>query len=588
MLRRVLIGAIVVAVAAAVAAPARAYYSRALMPGVSYSRQVQFTAHGPVAIHVVIAPRPTGLYRLKPLLANGTVTGRQRVTAMEKAVSDQATVVGTNGDLFNWADGHPTGMVMQDGVLKVPPYRNRSSIGISPTTGTLTVQRVAQFGFWQGLGSRRPLSLNKTPIGDGTAIFTPDWGARTPVVSGAVETTLEPYPPVTPGTALTGVSIVQSTGGGTTIPRDGAVMMALGSQASKLAAETPPGTVVQTQFSLNPNWPASGITDALGGGPLIVRNGRAVYTAGEEFLPSQLAPRDPRTGIGQRRNGQIVMVVVDGRRRGYSVGLTNFELAQTLVRLGAVTASALDSGGSSTLAFDGSLLNRPSDSTGERPVKETLALMYTGVYAPPATQPVLSPNGDGLGESETLSFKIVRPSIVDAKLVDPTGTTVYEDSGERAPGIYRITWPSKALRRRAARRHRATQLALGRWHWSVSATDDQQQSSSVSRVFWVNDTLGFLRVSPRVVRLRARRRNRVVASFQLVHPARVTGSVWTRSGVLVRRIGPVRMSPGRRSLLWNGRYKSGGLAYHGRYVFKVYSQNEFGPETLGQNFAVRR
>ena len=47
--------------------------------------------------------------------------------------------------------------------------------------------------------------------------------------------------------------------------------------------------------------------------------------------------------------------------------MTNFELAQTLVRLGAVTGSAFDGGGSSTLAFDGQLLNRPSDSGGERP-----------------------------------------------------------------------------------------------------------------------------------------------------------------------------------------------------------------------------
>ena len=586
MLRRVLIGATVVGLAAAVAAPARAYYSQVLMPGVSYSRQVQFTAHGPVAIHVITAPKPVGLYRLRPLLANGTVTGRQRVTAMEKAVSDQATVVGTNGDLFNWADGHPSGMVMQDGLLKVPPVRNRSSIGIS-STGTLTVQRVAQFGFWQGLGSRRPLSLNKTPVGDGTTVFTPVWGARTPAVSGAVETTIEPYPPVTAGSVLSGIAIAQSTGGGTVIPRDGAVMMAVGSQAAKLVAETPPGTVVQTQFSLSPNWPALGIADALGGGPVIVRNGQPVYTAGEDFLPSQLAPRNPRTGIGQRANGQIVMVVVDGRRRGYSVGLTNFELAQTLVRLGAVTGSALDAGGSSTMAFDGHLLNRPSDPSGERPVKETLALMYTGVYAPPPTQLVLSPNGDGQAERETLSFKIVRQSNVDAKLIDPNGTTVYENAGDRAPGVYQITWPSRTIRRRSAVRRRASDLTLGRWRWSVSATDDQQQSSSVSRVFWVNDTLGFLRVKPRVARIRAHRRNAVVASFQVVHAARVTGSVWTRSGVLVRRIGPVSMEPGTRTLRWNGRYHSGGIAYSGGYVFKVFARNAYGPVTLQQNFTVR-
>ena len=36
------------------------------MPGVTYSRQVQFTAHGPVVLNVMTAPRPGGLYSLKP------------------------------------------------------------------------------------------------------------------------------------------------------------------------------------------------------------------------------------------------------------------------------------------------------------------------------------------------------------------------------------------------------------------------------------------------------------------------------------------------------------------------------------------
>ena len=104
----------------------------------------------------------------------------------------------------------------------------------------------------------------------------------------------------------------------------------------------------------------------------------------------------------------------DGRRRtvaspATASGMTNFELAQTLVRLGAVTGSALDAGGSSTLAFDGTLLNRPSDPGGERPVSTSLQLMYYGaVVAPPV--PVVSPNGDGVDETQRLSYKVVAPS----------------------------------------------------------------------------------------------------------------------------------------------------------------------------------
>jgi hypothetical protein len=581
VLRRVLIGALLAGLAAIVA-PAVAWASstQVLMPGVTYSRQVQFTAHGPVVIHVITAPRPTGLYSLEPILANGTVTGRGRVTAMEKSVSDQATVVGTNGDLFNWNDGHPTGIVLQDGIIKSPPYRDRSSIGISDT-GQLNVARVALYGYWQGLGSRHPLQVNRTPRGDGTGLFTPTWGARTPTVQGAFETVLQPFPPATTG-ELVGTSLAQATGGGTPIPQNGAVLLSVGSQAPRLATETTPPTVVHVQFVMAPDWTGQGINQALGGGPLVVRNGRAVYTAGEDFLASQLAPRNPRTGIGQRRDGKIVMVVVDGRRPGYSVGLTNFELAQAMVRLGVVTGSALDSGGSSTLAFDGKLLNRPSDRGGERAVKETLAFMYHGVYTPPLPMPVISPTGGGgIPTQETLSFKVVRPSTVTATVIGPDGSTGYTSTEAHLPGTYQITWPSGSKAKRA-------ETALGRWRWVVNATDDQARQSSMERAFWVNDTLGYLRVAPRAVRLRARGRNRVVARFRLAHPATVVGTIATRTGVLVRRIGPVRLGAGNRSLRWNGRYRSGRLAYRGAYVFRVFAKNSYGPVTLTQSFGVRR
>ena len=551
------------------------------MPGVTYQRQVQFTAHGPVVIHVVTAPKPTGLYALEPILSNGTITGRARVTAMEKAVSDQATVVGTNGDLFNWNDGHPTGIVLQGGIIKSPPYKDRSSIGFG-ADGKLNVARVALYGYWQGLGSRHPLQVNRTPRGDGTALYTPTWGPRTPSIAGASETVLQPFPPATTG-ELEGTSLAQDTGGGTPIPQNGAVLLSIGSQAPRLAAETSPPTVVHVQLVMAPDWPAQGITEALGGGPVVVRNGRAVYTSGEDFLASQLAPRNPRTGIGQRRDGRIVMVVVDGRRPGYSVGLTNFELAQAMVRLGAVTGSALDSGGSSTLAFDGKLLNRPSDRGGERAVAETLALMYRGVYTPAPPLTVISPSGGGLPSQQTLSYKVVRPSTVEATIIGPDGQPAYDVTQARLPGTYTITWPTGSASRR-----RGALTALGRWRWVVNATDDQSQQSSMERAFWVNDTLGFLSVTPRAVRLKARRRNLVVARFKLAHPASVTGTVATKTGVLVRRIGPVRLGAGARSLRWNGRFRSGRLAYRGSYVFSVFAKNSYGPVTLAQTFGVRR
>jgi Phosphodiester glycosidase len=581
VLRRILTGALLASLAVAFAAPARAG-TQVLMPNVSYKRTVQFTAHGPVVLNVLTAPRPGGLYLLKPLLSNGTILGKERVTSMEKNVSGSSTVAGVNGDLFNFKDGHPSGMLMQDGILQSPPYRFRSSVGIS-SDGRLNVARVSFYGYWQGLGQRRPLTgLNQPPRGDGTSLFTPAWGATTPRLPGAVEAVFQSFPSAVPGRDLSGVVSIQHTGGGTPIPRTGAVMLARGSQVAKLQLEATAGTRVVTHLILSPDWAASGVTDALGGGPVIVRNGKPVWTAGEDFLPTQLGPRNPRTAVGQRRDGKIVLLAVDGRRRGFSVGMTNWELAQAMVRLGAVTASALDAGGSTTMAFDGKLLNRPSDPGGERPVAETLAVLYTGVYAPQPTYPVVSPNGDGIAERQQLSYKVVSPSTVTASLVGPGGTTAFTQTDARVPGIYTFTWPS------AAKRRRTQADPLGRWRWVVSAEDNRGRTSSVERAFWLNDTLGYMQVAPRSVRLRARRRNAIVARFKLAYTARVTPSIWTTYGVLIRRLPSRTLAPGTRAITWNGRFQNGRLAYRGTYVFKVFAQNAFGPVDLNQRFGIRR
>jgi hypothetical protein len=262
--------------------------------------------------------------------------------------------------------------------------------------------------------------------------------------------------------------------------------------------------------------------------------------------------------------------------------MTNWELAQAMVRLGAVTASALDAGGSTTMAFDGRLLNRPSDPGGERAVAESLAVLYTGVYAPPPALSVVSPNGDGVAEQQQLAYKVVKPSTVTASLVGPGGATGYTESVARQPGTYTFTWPASSKKRRSQ------DEPLGRWRWVISATDSSGQTSSVERSFWLNDTLGFMSLAPRSVRLRAKTRTAVVARFKLAAPARVTASIFTRSGILIRRLPGRNLGAGSRAIAWNGRFQNGRLVYRGSYVFKVFAQNAYGPVDLNQTFVIRR
>ena len=116
-------------------APAAVGQRSVLMPGVTYDREVSFTAHGPVVMHVLRAPRPTGLYALKPTLSNDVILGRERVTQMQRRLLTTATVVGVNGDMFSWTEGRPSGMLMLNTVLAAAPSPDRSSTGISPDSG---------------------------------------------------------------------------------------------------------------------------------------------------------------------------------------------------------------------------------------------------------------------------------------------------------------------------------------------------------------------------------------------------------------------------------------------------------------------
>ncbi len=535
------------------AAPIR---GQTLVPGVVYSRQVEFTGHGPVVIHVISAPKPTGLYALKPVLSNNAILGRERVTSMQKRVSAEATVASVNGDLFSWTDGHPTGGLIRDGILDSGPLDFRSTVGID-TDGVLHVERVRLAGTWQGSGQRRILGINEVPRANRTTLYTHAWGARTPAENGGAQAIIQPFPATTPNTPLTGVVTQYVSGGNQPIPPDGAVLVARGAQAGFLSAEAPIGANVTVLLTLTPPW--ANITQAVGGGPVIVRDGKPVYRSLEGFTTNQLAYRHPRTGVGQTADGRILLVAVDGRQPGYSTGLTNFELALTMMRLGCVTASALDAGGSTTMAFDGKLLNRPSDPGGERAVAEALTVFYYGVYEPALPARVLSPNADSVDDTQIFAYKLVRPATVSATLTGPGGIVVPMDSGARAAGTYTFNWTGEGQ-------------PEGAWTFRTVADDDLGRHSTADRQFALNNTLGFVTASAS--------HRRVTGTFKLARPARVALRIETPGGGIVKTLASRSFPAGDGTISWRGR--------PGTYVFSATATNEVGAVELTAPFRLRR
>jgi len=547
--RRILILAALAAVAAlpAGAAPRAGVQVTAqslLMPGVTYQRQVEFTPHGPVALDVVTAPRPDGtLYTLTPALSNNAIVATEKLTDMEKDVRASATVVGVNGDFFTPNPGKPTGMLVRGSALDSAPAQARTSLAIGPD-GLLTVARVAFDGTWRGTGQRRQLDLNASPVNGHTTLYTAAWGPATPAESGVVAEVLQPFPPLVPNRVDTGVVTQVLDHGGIPIPQSGAVLVSRGGQAPHLTAEAPVGTNVEIRPTLTPNW--STMSGALGGGPQLVANGKPVFRSREAFGDPVLNRRSARSAVGQLSDGRILLVTVEGGSSAFSVGMTNFELAGALARLGARVAFGLGSGPSASMAFDGDLLTRPSTGT-EQPISDALLLSYTGVYAAPPALDVVSTTNP----TQTFTVKVVRAAQVTASVVGPDKRAIVLSQAAQQPGTYTFTWDAK-------------NAAEGDWTFTV--TDG---ATTAECPFSVNNTLDTVAVSGTTV------------SFDLVHAATVTVTVENARGITMATLLAKKLSAGSQRVSWKGAPRTG-------YRMRVAATNSIGTVSQLVPFGSRR
>jgi hypothetical protein len=134
-------------------------------------------------------------------------------------------------------------------------------------------------------------------------------------------------------------------------------------EATELLAFAP-GAPMRLHWTLG----LAGVFDAVGGAPLLLRDGRIVGECNSG------CGAQPRTGVGVTAAGKILLVVVDGRQPKWSLGPTVREFAEIMADLGAVTALNLDGGGSSEMVIEGEVVNRPSDGQ-ERSISNAILVL---------------------------------------------------------------------------------------------------------------------------------------------------------------------------------------------------------------------
>ena len=124
---------------------------------------------------------------------------------------------------------------------------------------------------------------------------------------------------------------------------------------------------------------AKGAVQTLSFGPALLENGKVSVDSDDEV--GRAMASNPRTAIGIKSDGTYIFVVSDGRT-DESEGLSLLELAEFMGNLGAETAYNLDGGGSSTMVFNGNVVNTPTGggigngSGSERKVSDIVYIGY--------------------------------------------------------------------------------------------------------------------------------------------------------------------------------------------------------------------
>ena len=128
-----------------------------------------------------------------------------------------------------------------------------------------------------------------------------------------------------------------------------------------LLAITKEGVMIVGKYSVE-KLQELGVQEALSFGPSLVINGKMTPMSGDGGWGIA-----PRTVIGQRKDGAIILLVIDGRGAS-SLGATLKEAQEVIFKLGAYNAMNLDGGKSTTMYYGGDIINTPSNSMGERSI----------------------------------------------------------------------------------------------------------------------------------------------------------------------------------------------------------------------------
>jgi hypothetical protein len=425
-------------------------------------------------VTIVSMPRPGRGRTLMPVLPGDIVSsGTATTSSVSKRLSRYGTAVAINADLFEYASGQPSGLLLIDGEIYNQPQGGRPALAVD-RTGTLSTSKPKATGVLTLAGGKSvDFDVNVRQGGDDAVLYDGGWGPSAP--SGASHAVVGR---ITDGVltrkgaawnAIAKLQVAKTRSGSLPIPSDDGpdLLFQASGKPARTLARAKRGQTIGMRYKLGPL--AADADFAIGGGPVLIRRGKVIYrrSSNREFSEGQLVPPDARTAVAQLKNGRILFYAAD-KGKG-STGLTIEQVARDLKRRGAVTAMAFDSGGSTSVSLNGRLLNAPSDGV-ERAVGNVLTYFVGRKNTENQIGGVAVGRRPAGARVPALSYTMVRAAKISITLTDPKGR-VYPIFERRVPaGEHAVRLPA------------TLPLRNGRWRVDVTADDLRDR---VARTFVV-------------------------------------------------------------------------------------------------------
>ncbi len=347
--------------------------------GVVLEKSDRFTTSGWIRTNVLKVDLTNANVKVDSIINKAGISNPSTVKSI---ASGNGAVAAVNGSFFDMDTGATYGPVMSNGQFDMASVRNNTDMAtfiLDTANNPLFAYLDTQVELVVPSGERKKIAAYNryNNYFNGIHIVDSKWNSTTPGVSQKYPTWLEMV--VEDGV----VKEFRSNMPGISIPKNGYVVLATYGEIKYLTDNFKVGDPVS--YEIKTNVDSVGMKTALTGGTMLVKDGNILST----FTHSASATsRQPRTAAGVSADGKTLMIVtVDGRQPGTSIGMTQLELAEYMKEIGCANAMNYDGGGSTTMvarkAGDSAIstVNTPADGF-ERKVTASLGVFSVAEKGP--------------------------------------------------------------------------------------------------------------------------------------------------------------------------------------------------------------